>query len=335
MTNKEFIWALPKAELHLHLEGTLEPEMMMQMAIRNKVAINYSSIDAIREAYIFKDLQSFLDILYAGCSVLITEQDFYDLTMAYLERAKSQGVYHVEVFFDPQTHTHRGIAFETVITGIHKALSDGEAKFGITSFLILSFLRHLSQQDANQVLQDALPFLEWISAVGLDSSEIGNPPSKFEQVFAKARSKGLKVVAHAGEEGPPDYIWQALDILCAKRIDHGVRALEDDKLIARLVHDKIALTVCPISNVKLKVFPSVAESNLVQLLDRGIRVTINSDDPAYFGGYISDNLLAVAQELNLERHKIIQLVRNSFLGSFLPESEKKKYLDQITIVANA
>ncbi len=331
--SKDFIWTLPKAELHLHLEGTLEPEMMMALAKRNHVPISYPDVDAIRKAYVFTDLQSFLDVYYAGCSVLVTERDFYELTAAYLERAVSQGVCHVEVFFDPQSHTARGIPFETVITGIHRALIDYETSRGVTSRLILSFLRHLSEAEAIATLKTAQPFLEWIAAVGLDSSEAGNPPSKFARVYDQARNEGLLTVAHAGEEGPPEYIWEALDILHASRIDHGVRCLEDERLVDRLVTESIPLTVCPLSNAKLHVFSSLAESNLPALLQKGLRVTINSDDPAYFGGYVADNLLAVAQACSLSCEQIVGLVRNSFLSSFLSETEKARHLADIERIA--
>jgi adenosine deaminase len=331
---KEFIWSLPKAELHLHLEGTLEPEMMMEMATRNNVPLAFPTVEAIRQAYVFKDLQSFLDVYYAGCSVLVTEQDFYDLTIGYLQRAATQGVCHVEVFFDPQSHTSRGISFETVITGIHRALVEYETKFGLTSRLMLSFLRHLSEDEAIATLDTATPYLDWITAVGLDSSEIGNPPSKFANVFARARSEGLLAVAHAGEEGPPEYIWQALTILHASRIDHGVRCIEDDRLVARLVSEQTPLTVCPLSNVKLHVFPSLALDNLPALLNQGLRITINSDDPAYFGGYVGDNLLAVATEFEMDDEQIVELVRNSILASFLSEPEKEANLRRLAAVVS-
>lgn len=328
--SKEFIWSLPKVELHLHLEGTLEPEMMMEIATRNNIPLKYPSVDAIRKAYVFTNLQSFLDVYYAGCSVLVTEKDFYDLTIAYLQRAAAQGVCHAEVFFDPQSHTSRGVPFETVITGIHRALVEYETEFQLSSRLILSFLRHLSEADALETLEAATPFLGWIAAVGLDSSEVGNPPSKFAAVFHQARSKGLLAVAHAGEEGPPEYIWQALDLLHVSRIDHGVRCLEDPRLVARLVAEQTTLTVCPLSNVKLRVFPSLAQSNLRALFDQGLQVTINSDDPAYFGGYVGENLLAVAQTFKLDSEQIVRLVRNSFLGSFLSEPEKARHLRDLS-----
>ncbi len=333
--SQQFVWALPKAELHLHLEGTLEPEMMMALAKRNAIPINYTDVEAIRKAYVFTNLQSFLDIYYAGCSVLVTERDFYELTAAYLDRALSQGVCHVEVFFDPQSHTARGIPFSTVVTGIHRALTDYETRYGLTSRLILSFLRHLSEDDAMATLEQAGPFLSWITAVGLDSSEVGNPPSKFARVYEQAHNQGLLAVAHAGEEGPPEYIWEALDILHVARVDHGVRCLEDEHLVARLVTESIPLTVCPLSNVKLHVFPSLAESNLPRLLGRGLRITINSDDPAYFGGYVGDNLLAAAQAFTLTFDQVAQLARNSILSSFLPSTSKMAHLEKIDSILDS
>jgi adenine deaminase len=320
---------LPKAELHLHIEGTLEPELMFQLARRNGVSLPYASVDEVRRAYVFSDLQSFLDIYYAGCRVLLQEQDFYDLTWAYLMRAAGQGVRHAEIFFDPQTHTDRGVPFEIVVTGIHRALQDGRAQLNMSSGLILCFLRHLSAQSAMQTLAEAEPFQQWILAVGLDSSEIGHPPSKFRAVYDRAAEGGLLAVAHAGEEGPPAYIWEALDLLHARRIDHGVRCAEDERLVARLVEERIPLTVCPLSNVKLRVFPSLEQHNLKHLLDRGLLVTVNSDDPAYFGGYAGDNLGAVATALELPAADLVTLARNSFIASFLPEAEKRKHLDAV------
>ncbi|MGB5345863.1 MAG: adenosine deaminase, partial [Woeseia sp.] len=277
----KLISEIPKAELHLHIEGTLEPELMMQLAERNGVAIPYKNVEEIRKAYEFSDLQSFLDIYYAGAAVLRTRQDFFDLTYAYLERAAADNVRHVEIFFDPQTHTERGIAFDVVLDGIHDALEAGEAKLGITFRLILCFLRHLSADDAMATLEEALPHKQRIDAVGLDSSEVGHPPSKFTRVFDRARDKGLPTVAHAGEEGPPEYIWEALDLLKVRRIDHGVRCLEDAALVERLMTEQVPLTVCPLSNVKLRVFKTLEEHNLKDLLAAGLCVTINSDDPAY------------------------------------------------------
>jgi adenine deaminase len=324
-----FARGLPKAELHLHIEGTLEPELMFELARRNGVSLPYASVDEVRRAYVFSDLQSFLDIYYAGCRVLIQEQDFYDLTWAYLRRAASQGVRHAEIFFDPQTHTDRGVPFETVVTGIHRALQDGRAQLDITSGLILCFLRHLSAQSAMQTLSEALPYRQWILAVGLDSSEIGHPPAKFQAVYERASEAGLLAVAHAGEEGPPSYIWEALDLLRARRIDHGVRCLEDERLIERLVDEQIPLTVCPLSNVKLRVFPDLRSHPLERLLERGLLVTVNSDDPAYFGGYVGDNLQEVAAALDLHREQVIALARNSFIASFIPDEQKRAHLDEL------
>lgn len=325
---------LPKAELHLHIEGTLEPEMMFELARRNGVRLPYQSVDDLRRAYVFGDLQSFLDIYYAGCAVLMTEQDFYDLTWAYLQRAAAQGVRRAEIFFDPQTHTDRGIPFETVITGIHRALQDGHDRLNISSGLILCFLRHLSEDAALRTLDDALPFTEWLLGVGLDSSEVGNPPSKFRAVYDRAQAVGLLPVAHAGEEGPPDYIWEALDILHARRIDHGVRCAEDPKLVGRLVEEQIPLTVCPLSNIKLRVFADLRQHNIKRLLDKGLLVTINSDDPAYFGGYVADNFAETAASLALTRDNLIALARNSFMASFLPGADKQRYLDELKRVAD-
>jgi adenine deaminase len=324
-----FIRNLPKAELHVHVEGTLEPELLFELAARNKLSLPYRDVAALRRAYVFEDLQSFLDIYYAGCAVLVHEQDFYDLTTAYLARAASQGVRHAEIFFDPQTHTDRGVPFETAITGIHRALDEGTGRWGISSGLILCFLRHLSAEAALRTLEQAESFVPWIAAVGLDSSELGNPPSKFEAAFQRASELGLAAVAHAGEEGPSSYIWEALDILGARRIDHGVRCLEDDQLVQRLVAEQTPLTVCPLSNVKLRVFPSLAEHNLPALLERELLVTINSDDPAYFGGYVADNLIAVSEAFDLSHTAIAQLARNSFIASFLDETETGRHLASI------
>jgi adenosine deaminase len=324
-----FAARLPKAELHLHIEGTLEPELMFQLARRNGVRLPYASVEDVRRAYVFSDLQSFLGIYYAGCRVLLKEQDFYDLTWAYLEQAAAQGVRHAEIFFDPQTHTDRGVPFETVVTGIHRALEDGRARLNLTSGLILCFLRHLSEEAAMRTLEEALPYREWILAVGLDSSEVGHPPVKFKDVYDRARQSGLLAVAHAGEEGPPAYVWEALDVLKARRIDHGVRSIEDERLVGRLVEEQIPLTVCPLSNVKLRVFPNLKSHNLRQLLDRGLLVTVNSDDPAYFGGYIGDNFEASAAALELSREQLLRLARNSFVASFLSDEAKRAYLDEL------
>ncbi len=320
---------LPKAELHLHIEGTLEPELMFDLARRNGIQLPYASVAEVRHAYVFSDLQSFLDIYYAGCRVLLKEQDFYDLTCAYLTRAAAQGVRHAEIFFDPQTHTDRGVPFETVVTGIHRALEEGRARLGITSGLILCFLRHLSGEAALRTLSDALPYREWILAVGLDSSEVGNPPAKFKEVYDHARESGFLAVAHAGEEGPPAYVWEALDLLMVRRIDHGVRSVEDERLVGRLVDEQIPLTVCPLSNVKLRVFPNLQAHNLKQMLDRGLLVTVNSDDPAYFGGYVADNFQASGAALDLSRDQLLGLARNSFVASFLETKQQRAYLDEL------
>ncbi len=325
--------ALPKAELHLHIEGTLEPEMMFELARRNRVELPFPDVDAVRRAYVFDDLQSFLDLYYAGCRVLLTERDFYDLTAAYLRRAARDGVRHAEIFFDPQTHTDRGIAMATVVDGLTAALADGRRDLGITSALILCFLRDLSQGSAMATLEAALEHRDVIVGVGLDSAEVGNPPEKFRAVFDRARAEGLLPVAHAGEEGPPEYIWQALDLLGARRIDHGVRCLGDDRLVGRLVAEQIPLTVCPLSNVKLRVFPDLEHHNLPQLLERGLRVTINSDDPAYFGGYIGENFLASARVHGLTGEQMRQVARNSFLASFLDDEEKQRHVAAVDAAA--
>ena len=320
---ESFIRGIPKTELHLHIEGTLEPELMFELAARHGVALPYASVDALRAAYAFDNLQSFLDIYYAGAAVLRDEQDFHALTLAYLRRAHADGVVHVEIFFDPQTHTGRGIAFDTVLAGIRRALADGEREFGISHRLVLCFLRHLSADDAMRTLEQALPHKQAIAAVGLDSSERGHPPSKFAAVFDRARAEGFLTVAHAGEEGPPAYIVEALDLLKVARIDHGVRCEEDPTLVERLVRDRVPLTVCPLSNVKLCVYPRIEQHNLKRLLDRGVCVTVNSDDPAYFGGYVADNFLAVQRGLNLSKSDIATLAANSIEASFLPAAQKQ------------
>ncbi len=330
-----FVRALPKAELHLHIEGTLEPEMVFELARRAQLPLRYASVAELRAAYQFADLQSFLDIYYLGAEVLRTQQDFHALTRAYLQRAHADGVVHIEIFFDPQTHTARGIEFATVIRGIHQALEDGRQQLGITHRLILCFLRHLPAAEAMLTLEQALPYRDWIAAVGLDSSEAGHPPLKFADVFARARAAGFLTVAHAGEEGPPDYIVQALDILKVSRIDHGVRSEEDPVLMQRLVRDQIPLTVCPLSNIKLQVFADMQAHNLKRLLERGLCVTVNSDDPAYFGGYVVDNYLAAATALSLSHAEIVQLARNSIVASFLPEPDKRRWLERIDAVAAA
>ena len=326
---RELLVDLPKAELHLHIEGTLEPDLAFTMARRNQVELPHEDEDALRRAYVFEDLQSFLDIYYAACSVLVTKRDFYDLTWAYLLRAAGQGVRHAEIFFDPQTHTDRGVAFGTVMEGITRALEDGERNLRVSSRLIMCFLRHLSAEAAMATLEAGLPYREAIVAVGLDSGEAGNPPEKFRDVFDRARSEGFLAVAHAGEEGPPEYIWQALDVLGARRIDHGVRCTEDGRLVERLVAEQTPLTVCPFSNVKLRVFPDLQHHNFGELLDRSLLVTINSDDPAYFGGYIADNYIGAAAVLGLTADQMVQVARNSFVASFLPETEQQQHLDAI------
>ena len=331
---EQFIRGIPKAELHLHIEGSLEPELMFELAGRNGVDIPYSSVDEIKAAYEFSDLQSFLDIYYSGAGVLQKTEDFFDLTWAYLNRIHSENVRHVEIFFDPQTHTERGISFKTVVTGIHKALEAAHKKYGITSFLILCFLRHLSEEEALNTLEEALPFKDWIEGVGLDSSEVGFPPEIFESAFALADEHGFRKVAHAGEEGPPEYIWSALDLLGVSRIDHGVRCTEDEKLVERIVRDQIPLTVCPLSNIKLCVFNKMEEHNLKKMLKQGIRVTINSDDPAYFGGYINQNFIAAQQALRLSKNEIIEIAKNGFRSSFLPQNSIKNHLESINEFAS-
>jgi adenosine deaminase len=328
-TLKQFIKEIPKAELHVHIEGTLEAELMFKLAQRNQIQLPYQSVTEVQQAYQFENLQSFLDIYYAGATVLQTQQDFYDLTWAYLEKANSQNIRHTEIFFDPQTHTMRGISFDTVYRGIHQALENAHKQFGITSHLILCFLRHLSAEAAMETLEMALPYKENIIAVGLDSSELGNPPSKFKAVFDRARSEGFLTVAHAGEEGSSDYIWQAIKLLKVTRIDHGVQSLQDPKLVDYLVQNKIPLTVCPLSNVKLKIFPTMAEHNFKKLLDIGIFVTINSDDPAYFGGYMTENYQATQTALNLNKTEIYTMTKNAFEAAFLTTKQRDKYLQEL------
>ncbi len=324
-----FIRGLPKAELHIHLEGALEPELMLAFARRNGVPLGRRSLEKSRGSYSFTNLQSFLDLYYEGAAMLVTEQDFYDLTRAYLHRARRDNVRHVEPFFDPQMHTARGVKFETVIGGIYRALEAGGREDGISSRLIMCFLRHLSAEQAMETFEQALPFRQLIAGVGLDSSELGNPPAKFVEVFARARHEGLHVVAHAGEEGPPEYIRQALDLLGAERIDHGVRAIEDPALVARLAAEQVPLTVCPLSNVKLRVFALIEQHNLKKLLNAGLMVTVNSDDPSYFDGYLTDNYLAAQQALGLTRQDIGRLAANAFKASFLPEERKHVLLHEL------
>jgi adenosine deaminase len=326
---------MPKAELHLHIEGTLEPELMFELASRNRVPLPYKSPDEVRKAYEFSDLQSFLDIYYQGTRVLLHDRDFYDLTWAYLQKAHQQNVRHAEIFFDPQAHTERDVTIAAIMEGIHQALQDGAKRFGISSKLILCFLRHLSTQNAMQTLEAALPYRHAFAGVGLDSSESGHPPVKFTDVFARAREEGLFVVAHAGEEGPPAYVWQALDTLGASRIDHGVRSMEDPVLVERLRAERIPLTVCPLSNIKLRVFDSMASHNLPQLLDAGLCITINSDDPAYFGGYINENFDAVGQAFQLTQDQLRMLARNSFEAAFMDDDRRSKLLAELDTGASA
>jgi adenosine deaminase len=317
--------AMPKAELHIHIEGSLEPELIFELAQRNGISLAYPTVEALRQAYAFSDLQSFLDIYYAGASVLLTEQDFYDMTAAYLARAQADNVRHAEIFFDPQTHTARGVPFETVINGIWRACQDSK----VDASLILCFLRHLSEEEAIATLEEAIPFRDKFIGVGLDSSEVGHPPEKFARVFERARNLGLHLVAHAGEEGPPAYIESALDVLNVERIDHGVRCLDDPELVQRLVREQMALTVCPLSNIKLRVFDVMGEHNLRRLLDAGLAATVNSDDPAYFGGYVNDNYLAAFEALPLDATHARQLARNSFAAAFLEPEQKRAYLAEV------
>ena len=325
----ELIQALPKAELHVHIEGTFEPELMFAIAQRNQIQIPYQSVEEVKQAYNFHNLQSFLDIYYAGANVLVHEQDFYDLAWAYFEKCAEDKVVHTEMFFDPQTHTERGVEFATVIAGLKRACQDAQQKLGISSQLIMCFLRHLSEEKAFETLEQALPFKDEIIAVGLDSSEVGHPPAKFERVFAKAREEGFLIVAHAGEEGPPEYVWEALDLLKVNRIDHGVRSEEDKQLMARLIAEKMPLTVCPLSNLKLCVVNDMKEHNIRRLLQQGVHVTVNSDDPSYFGGYMNDNFIAIQQALDLSNEELKQLAINSFEASFISDQEKQKWIAEI------
>lgn len=334
MTNiNAFIEGLPKVELHLHIEGSLEPEMLFALAQRNKVDLPFKSVEEVRKAYDFGNLQDFLDIYYQGMGVLQTEQDFYDLTWAYLEKSAAQNVVHTEIFFDPQGHTERGIKFETVLDGITRALDDGKKKLGISSCLIMCFLRHLSEEDAFKTLEQALPYKNRIVGVGLDSSEVGHSPSKFKNVFARAGIEGFLTVAHAGEEGPPEYIWEALDLLKISRLDHGNRSLEDQKLVERLIEEGMALTVCPLSNLKLCVVKDMKKHPLRKMLELGLKATVNSDDPAYFGGYMNDNYKAVTEALFLEKSHLLTLTRNGIDASFLTQTEKNNLLNQVNAYA--
>ena len=326
MNLQNIIEKIPKAELHLHIEGTFEPELMFEIARRNNIVTRFKSVEELRKAYDFHNLQSFLDIYYEGANVLIYEKDFYDLTFAYLLKCREDYVVHTEIFFDPQTHTHRGISFKVMFNGIFASLKDAEKEWGITSQMIMCFLRHLSEEDAMKTLKEALPYKNNILAVGLDSSEVGHPPSKFERVFKEAIKEGFLTVAHAGEEGPPEYVWEALDLLKVKRIDHGVRCIEDEKLMRRIISEKIPLTVCPLSNIKLCVFKKMEDHNLQKLLQQGVIVTINSDDPAYFGGYANQNYIKTVEALNLNVGDVVQIAKNSFQASFMSDELKKSWM---------
>ena len=321
--------AMPKAELHMHIEGSLEPELIFALAQRNGVVLPYASVEDLRRAYAFTNLQSFLDIYYAGASVLLKEQDFYDMAWAYLERAAADNVVHTEMFFDPQTHTARGVDIQVVIDGLHRACVDAQPKLGVSAALILCFLRHLSEEDAFDTLEQALPHRDKFIGVGLDSSEVGHPPEKFARVFARCRDLGLRLVAHAGEEGPPEYIWSALDVLKVERIDHGVQSTRDPALMQRLAADRIPLTVCPLSNLKLCVFPDLAQHNLGALLDAGLVATVNSDDPAYFGGYMNENFLQTFAATGLTAQQAWQLAANSFEGSFIDAPTRARYMQRL------
>jgi adenosine deaminase len=325
----DLIKRLPKCELHIHIEGSLEPELMFALAKRNNVRLPYQSAEAVRQAYRFGNLQDFLDIYYQGMSVLVTAQDFYDLAFAYLQRARADNVRHVEMFFDPQGHTARGIAFATVIDGLHRAIADARRELGVEASLIMCFLRHLDEADAEKTLDAALSFRDKIVGVGLDSSETGHPPSKFKHVFARARDAGLFVTAHAGEEGPPRYVWEALDVLGVGRIDHGNRSLEDPALVGRLARERMALTVCPLSNLRLRVIDDLTHHPLRRMMDQGLVVTVNSDDPAYFGGYVNDNFRAVSDALRLTRDEVTAIVRNSIQASLMTASAKREALAEI------
>jgi len=326
---EQFIYGIPKAELHVHIEGTFEPEKMFEIAQRNNIQIKYNSVKELKDAYKFNNLQEFLDIYYAGTGVLINEIDFYEMTWDYMQKLNQQNVRHAEIFFDPQTHTERGIAFSTVITGIHNALMDAESKFGISSKLIMCFLRHLSEEDAFATLDQALDYKDWIIGVGLDSSELGHPPAKFKNVFEKTKSEGFLTVAHAGEEGPPEYVWEAIELLNVQRIDHGNRALEDRKLIELISKKQIPLTVCPLSNLKLRVVKDLKDHPIRKMLDNNLLVTINSDDPAFFGGGLNKNYLQLAKAIDLNIDDIFLLAKNSFTASFLSESQKQIYISEV------
>ncbi|MEZ7933844.1 MAG: adenosine deaminase [Sulfurospirillum sp.] len=327
---KDLIAKLPKAELHLHIEGSLEPELMFSLAQKNTISLPYKTIEEVKHAYNFTSLQSFLDIYYAGANVLINESDFFDLTWAYLLRCHAQNICHTEIFFDPQTHTSRGIAFKTVIDGITKALQKGEQELGISSFLIMCFLRHLSEENAFETLKASLPFKDKIIGVGLDSSEVGHPPSKFQRLFLECKKVGYKIVAHAGEEGDSSYIWEAINLLQVERIDHGIRCDEDESLVKLLIEKQIPLTVCPLSNVKLRAVKNMQEHNILKLLRQDVLVTVNSDDPAYFGGYVNENYEAICDNLDLSKEELKTLASNSFKASFLSDERKKHFINQIS-----
>ncbi len=331
---KKFIENLPKAELHLHIEGSFEPELMFKIAQRNQISIPYKSVEEIEEAYKFNCLQDFLDIYYQGAGVLTTEQDFYDLTYSYLQKCAQQNVRHTEIMFDPQTHTERGIAFETVINGISKACEDAEENLKVSSLLIMSYLRHLSEKEAFKTLEQSLPFKDKIAAVGLDSSEKGNPPSKFKNVYEASVKEGYIPVAHAGEEGPAQYVWEALDILGIKRIDHGNNALDDETLVNEIIKRDIALTVCPLSNTALQVIDDLHNHPLKKMMDLGLKVTVNSDDPAYFGGQVNKNYIEIQQALNLSKAELYQLAKNSFQYSLLNDTKKQQYLTELEVYYN-
>ncbi|MDB4061202.1 adenosine deaminase [Vicingaceae bacterium] len=328
-----FIQKLPKAELHLHIEGTFEPELMFVIAKRNNFQIPFSSVEEVKAAYQFNNLQEFLDIYYAGANVLLTEQDFFELTWAYLTKVASQNVKHVEIFFDPQTHTERGVEFHTVLIGIYKALEEGEKELGITFRLIMSYLRHISEESAFETLRQSLPFKDLIDGVGLDSSEVGNPPEKFQNVFKASAKEGYKLCAHGGEEGPAEYIWSALDILKIDRLDHGNRCLEDEKLVERLVQEQMPLTLCPLSNLELKVIQDLKTYPLKKMMEAGLLVTLNSDDPAYFGGYMNENFLETAKAIDLSKEEIVTLTKNGFEASWLTAEEKEKWKNEVDRVA--
>ncbi|MES2785334.1 MAG: adenosine deaminase [Pseudomonadota bacterium] len=331
----ELLRRMPKAELHIHIEGSLEPELIFAMAARNRVSIPYASVEELRRAYAFSNLQSFLDIYYAGASVLLKEADFHDMAWAYLQRAAADHVVHAEIFFDPQTHTARGVEMGVVINGLHRACTEAKEALGVDASLILCFLRHLSEQEAFETLEAALPYRDKFIGVGLDSSEMGHPPEKFAKVFARCRELGLHLVAHAGEEGPPEYVWAALDVLKVERIDHGVQSTKDAALMRRLAQDRIPLTVCPLSNLKLCVFPQLEQHNLRELLDAGLVATVNSDDPAYFGGYMNDNFLQTFAATGLDAQHAWQLARNSFDASFIDDAHKRRYADMLDATFDA